>query len=212
MAKQEIPPGYVKAEAIGTYGPASWANVMYFDATPSDPTHPEDVATAVANTLHAFYSGLPLSRIQTAWLVNTYKVFYRADPTSAYSFTLADAIGGANVGEGQDAQVSYLINWTSGDARKGGKPRQYICGVSNSERADTARLTNACTAAFNTAITTWLASFPHVSGTAHVIDLVEMSFVSNKVDLAPPVARTVRAGHLNPIVASQRRRVDRLRI
>lgn len=212
MAKAMIPPGYVKAEAIGTYGPASWANVMYFDASPSDPTHPEDVATAMANALHAFYAGLPLSRIETAWLVQTYKVFYRADPSSAYSFTLADAIGGANVGEGQDAQVAYLINWVSGDARKGGKPRQYIPGIANSERADTARLTAACIAAFDTALTAWLAAFPFVHGTATIEGMVEMSFVNAKADLHPPIARPIRAGRLNPIVASQRRRVDRLRI
>jgi len=211
VAKHPIPPGYAKLDVVGFDGPATWTNVLYFDCSPSDPDVPGDVAVAVANAAHALYAGLPLADIQSAVQITGWKVVYRADPTSTYSFTVADAIVGANTGEGQDAQVAYLLNWVSGDARKGGKPRSYIPGVSNNARADTARLTSGVLSAFDAAIATWLASFPFTHGTATVTNFVEMSFVSAGVDLNPPIARPIVGGHLNPIVGTQRRRVDRLR-
>ena len=212
MPKQPIPPHYAKAQVFGRYEEATWANVLYFDASPSDPTHPFDAMAAVQAAVFDFYESVFSPLCSAAWSVDTTKIFYRADPTSSYSTTVADAIGGTGSGSGAPAQVAYLINWVSGDSRRGGKPRQYVPGVLDSALGGTTDLTSAACSAINTAIAEWLTDFPVSSGTGVCNGLVEMSFVSNKVDLSPPIARPIIAGTCNPILGTQRRRVDRQRV
>lgn len=212
MPKAQIPVGYSKAEAQGRYGPCTWANVMYFDTVPSDPGFPADVFAAVGHVVGTFYSTVfDLTIMPSNWTVDTCKVTYRADDTSIYTARVADAHVGTSGAAGQDAQVSYLINWITGDPRKGGKPRQYVCGVVDNAVLDPATLTAARVSGVNANLATWLGAFPYTSGTAHVAGLVEMSFRNDKAYIDPPFPRPVIGGVLSPIVATQRRRVDRLR-
>lgn len=212
MPKHPIPPGYAKAEVLGRYEEATWANVLYFDVSPSDPTHPFDAMAAVGLAVFDLYESVFSPACIAAWSVDTTKVIYRADPTSTYSTTIADAIGGTASGSGAPAQVAYLLNWVSGDARRGGKPRQYVPGVPDASLGGTTDLTAGAVAAMNSSIAEWLTDFPFVSGTGTCHGLVEMSFVNAKTDLDPPVARPIIAGSINPILGTQRRRVDRQRL
>lgn len=212
MAKAQIPIGYTKAEVLGTYGPTTWANVLYLDTSPSDPGDPVDVALAVSRALHALYNPYDASEWSVNWQVTTYKVLYRDAEDSSYRFTLADAIGGTDSGGDQDAQVAYLLNWASGDSRKGGKPRQYIPGVPTSSMLDSARLTSRVVDDLNTQMSNFLAGFPYNGDTTGVCQsLVEMSFVDGKADRVAPLAMPIVSGTINPVVATQRRRIDRLR-
>lgn len=213
MPKAPIPVGYTKVVGEGIFGPSTWANVFYLDTVASDPAHPTDAMLAAQAAIHAFYEIWHSAYGSGNWAVQTCKCFYRADPTSMYNVTVADAIAGTGSGDYEAAQVSYLVNWGSGDPRRGGKPRQYISGVPIAEMQDSARISSGALAALNAAIATWLGSFPFTHGaTGQCHGLVEMSFVSGKVDLNPPIARPILSGTVNPVVGTQRRRADRLRI
>jgi hypothetical protein len=212
VAKAQIPVGYSKAEVMGIYGPATWANVFYLDTSPSNPEDPADAAQAAYNAMHALYETFHSSEFSDQWQVTKQRITYRADEDSIYSFTIADAILGTHSGDAQDAQVAYLINWVSGDSRKGGKPRNYICGVPNASMLDSARLQPTVQATLNGFLSTWLGAFPYAGSSDGVAQgLVEMSFVTAGADEDPPIARPIVSGLFNTVVATQRRRVDRLR-
>jgi hypothetical protein len=212
VPKGPIPVGFSKVEAVGALGPATWANVFYVDTTPSDPSHPADAMAAAAHAIHQLYADLnTASAFPSVWSVARQRVTYRADPTSTYSATIADGMAGTSSAALQDAQVSFLLNWVSGDARKGGKPRQYLCGVPTSAMQDSARLTSSWISSWNGALATWFAAFPYIVATGHAQGIVEMSFVLDKVDRAEGFPIGIVAGTVNPVVATQRRRVDRLR-
>ena len=212
MPKQPIPANYARAIVKGLYGPATWANIMFFQIiTPAEGGNgltADDVGEAAI----ALYTGLDMGDLSDDWSVTTCKVLYR-DPEDTFvkSVTVADASGTNSSGD-QDAQVAYLINWVSDDARRGGKPRQYIPGVPFDRCTDSVFLDSSVQSNFNTAIASWIASLPAggwTNGTE--LAMVEMSFVDAGVDLDPPVGYPITGGHLNAAVATQRRRVDRLR-
>jgi hypothetical protein len=63
-------------------------------------------------------------------------------------------------------------------------------------------------AAINARLITWLEAGPLLT---IPLQLVEMSFRTEKADRAEAVTFPIIGGNINPVVATQRRRVDRLR-
>ena len=112
-------------------------------------------------------------------------------------------------GSGQDAQVALLVNWQVGDGRRGGKPRNYIPGVLDSVVADSARLDSTFVSTVSASINTWLTT---IAGETPNFALVDMSFRDAKAWRTNAVPFPIHGGNLNEVVATQRRRVDRLRI
>lgn len=211
-SKPPIPVGTAKAEALGTYGPAIWANVFYYAVGTWDPAHLDDAVALIAAAVHDFYATLDMSQLAVGWNVTTTKVAFRDAADSLYRATVADAQSGADGSGDEAAQVAYLVNYTTNDDRKGGKPRTYVCGVPKDSMADSARLTNSVLTGTNTALTTWLGSLAARShGTANGLSLLEMSFRSGNTWRDTAHTWPIRGVSLSPEVATQRRRVDRLR-
>ena len=212
MPRQPIPVNSAKAVVTGTFGPATWANILYFQVITAATGGEADTANDVAEGALDLYNKLGYSHFSSEWTVQTSKVLYRASSADyVRALTIADATGSAD-GPAQDAQVSYLINWLTGDVRRGGKPRTYIPGVPLAACADSANLTTDFLGAMNSGISDWQAELADGSLTnGSIIALVEMSFVSAGVDESPPFAYPVTGGRVNPVVATQRRRIDRLR-
>jgi hypothetical protein len=78
--------------------------------------------------------------------------------------------------------------------------------------ADTARIVPADVSSTNTNIAAWLSSLAGMShGTASNPQLEEVSFRDAKAWRTDAATWPVRGGALNPVVATQERRVDRLR-
>jgi hypothetical protein len=209
VAKAQIPVGYAKVEVTGTFGPATWANVFYVFIGETART-PGQVITDVVTFLNNLYdTAINLARLSPRWVHQYTTVTYRDAEDSIVRLRVADAQVGTASGGDQDAQVAYLINWATGDPRRGGKPRQYIVGVPDSAMLDSARLDNSLIASINAGIVSWL-----VSGLSlpTPMQLVEMSFRNDKADRLTAVDYPIIGGTVNPVVATQRRRVNRLRI
>ena len=212
MPKADIPDMSAEAVAVGAFGPTSWANVFYFDvaASPGDEGEiANDIGTAVKN----LYSTLDLGNFSINWVHKYTRVKFKpsAPSVAVKRVVVADNVGTDDSGD-QDAQVAYLINWVTGDVRRGGKPRTYIPGVPLSKCADSATIASGTVSSMTGNINAWLdtlgdGSLPN--GT--ICDLCEMSFIDGGTFRDPPVPFDISSGLLNSIVATQRRRVDRLR-
>lgn len=212
--KPPIPVGTAKVEALGNYGPATWANVFYFAVGTFDPAHLDDAATLLHNGVMDFYSNVfTYATFPPAWTITTTKVAFRDASDSLYRVTVADAHSGTHSTVGEPAQVCFLVNWTSNDPRRGGKPRTYVVGVPDGDMADSARIDPATLTAFNTQLLTWLNGLNALThGTASSLELLEMSFVDGGAYRTPEAhSWPIRGGSFSPEVATQRRRVDRLR-
>jgi hypothetical protein len=210
--KQQIPVGSAKAVPSGFYGPSTWANVMYFDIGDLDGHTPGEVIATVVQAVHEFYVACHLDDISDQWSHSFTTVTYRDAEDSIVRVRVADAQLGTDDNADQDAQVAYLINWSTGDPRRGGKPRQYIAGVPTNKMADVARVGGAVVTAVTASLITWLESLPTPAGARVVpLQMVEMSFRDSLAWRDTPVSFPIIGAALNPVVASQRRRVNRLR-
>ena len=212
--KAQIPVGTAKAETTGQYGPATWANVRYYVIGDTSGHTPGDVIQTVAQAEHEFYTvGFGTDEISSDMSVTFTTVTYRDAADSIIRLRVADAIAGANGSGDQEANVAYLVNWATGDPRRGGKPRSYVPGVADNRLVDSARIGPAVVTTINGRLVTWLASLPTPAGGRLVaLQLVEMSFTDGKAFRATPVTFPIIGGTLNNVVATQRRRVDRLRL
>ena len=212
MPKAEIPTGYAQAIANGTYGPTSWVNIMYFLVTPVGTPTLLEVAQDVGWAMEELYNKLGYAHFSANWTHSITKVLYRdSDTDFTRVVRVADAVGTDSSGD-QDAQVSYLLNWAAGDVRRGGKPRTYVTGVPMDACADSAKLTSTFLGAMNSGLVDWfteLAAGGAPSGTE--LNPVEMSFINAKADRTVPQPYLITSGNVNQVVATQRRRIDRLR-
>lgn len=208
MAKPLIPVGSAKVSVSGQYGPATWANVLYLDISAGSSTPGEVIAAAVAFIHDLYEVAITPASLSENWSITSQTVSYRDAEDSLVRVRVADALEGTVSGGAQDAQVAYLINWSTGDIRRGGKPRQYVPGVPDSQIADSARVRADVASSITGRLITWLESGP---GLTIPMQLVEMSFRNAKADRAAAVSFPIIGASLNPVVATQRRRVDRLR-
>lgn len=192
----------------GSYGPATWANVLYFLV--GDTTHtPGEVIAEIAAQMHSFYhDGFGLGNFSSSWSTNYCTITYRDAEDSIVRLRVSDAMAGIGDASGQDAQVAYLVNWSTGDIRRGGKPRQYVCGVPDDRIADSARLSPGTVTGITGLLLTWLAALP---GLTIPLELVEMSFRDGNAWRTAAAHYPIIGVSLNPVVATQRRRVNRLR-
>jgi len=212
MPKAPIPVNSVKVEAIGHYGPALWANVFYFELGAGPYTVPHVFADCAAAVKDFYASAMTLASFTTDWVVDYEKVTYRDASDSMQTTRVADGSAGSGTSPGQDAQCCLLINWATNDPRKGGKPRTYICGLADGVMADVAHITTGFQTGRAPLIASWLAALPGGPYANHVeMSLVDMSFRDAKAWRTDPVPFPIFAGSVNPVVATQRRRVDRLR-
>jgi hypothetical protein len=210
--KPEIPVHFAKVEAVGTDGPANWANVFYFGMLGTPSTAPVDCANAAAIAVGNFYDSVFADQCYAGWRVTTTKVTYRDADDSLVRFTVADAIVGGFGGNGEAAQVCYLVNWQTGDPRKGGKPRTYVAGVPEGAMLDSANLGSDTLTAINTGLSEWLTSNLSVtSGDQTGVELVDMSFRDGNAWRDAATWYPIFSGFCSPVVATQRRRIDRLR-
>ena len=197
-----------KAVASGSYGPTTWANVFWFLIGTT--THTPGVVIAdVATAVHDFYAtAIGLGFFNTSWHHQFTTVTYRDAADSLVRLRVADAQAGTEAANEQDAQVAYLINWATSDPRRGGKPRQYLSGVWDGAMQDPAQLTSSAQTTINATLLTWLAGLPSRSTP---MQLIEESFRNGNTFRDTATHFPILGGTINPVVATQRRRVDRLR-
>lgn len=197
----------------GLYGAASWENVLWFGVTDDNGNTDLQVAGDIGLSAVDLYNKMSLDRLSNDFSVTTCKVLYRPlTGDMVKSVTIADAVGTQDSGD-QAAQVAYLINWVTSDYRRGGKPRTYVCGVPDDGVTGTVGVDSGYLGAINSGLADWISAIADGSNNEQntQLELVEMSFRDAGSERETPVAFPVSGGILNPILATQRRRVDRLR-
>jgi hypothetical protein len=126
--------------------------------------------------------------------------------------TIVADVSGDGGTDDDPGQVAYLYNWSAGDARRGGKPRTYLPGVLDSDQTDEARIRGPVVTTRSSEANVYLAAANAASsGALTGLLMVEYSIVSANAYRLAAVTFTIEDGALSDIVATQRRRVDRLR-
>jgi hypothetical protein len=198
----------------GFYGEASWAVVHWFAMTWSIGP---DIAqlNAMVDLIAAKYAAKFVSGSDFTTAVSFTKVVANQtldDPPSRLRTVRVYDYAGGEAGSNESAQVCYLIDWQTSDGRRGGKPRSYIPGVLDawvdgeavinpSQVAELTAKANAYVAEVNA-----LTSDPYTG-----VEFIDASFVNLKDYRVAPVAFKILGGNCSNAVATQRRRVDRLR-
>jgi hypothetical protein len=212
VIKPPIPVGSAKVAVSGFVQASTWTNVYYFDIGDVGSHTPGEVISTLAETVHELYNTALKTYLSNLWSVAYSTISYRDATDSLIRLRVADAIVGSQDPGPEAAQVAMLIDWATGDPRRGGKPRQYIAGLAETALVDDARLTSTVIHDYNVALLAWLESLPTPAGGRLVpLQLVEMSFRNAKTWRDNAHSYPIIGVSINPVVATQRRRVNRLR-
>jgi hypothetical protein len=197
----------------GTLGPATWVVVHWAKALVGGPVTAGDLDTLNDDVQGHFNARFTPNLSSDLHYTTLSTHLYLSDGSIYRRVTIVDAIGGV-AQESEPAQVAFLIDWDTADARRGGKPRSYIPGVPEGSMGDSANVTPAARVAMSDAANGYRNDLnATVAGVLSIVEFVDMSFVLAKAWRAPKaLGIPIFAGHCSNVVATQRRRVDRLRV
>jgi hypothetical protein len=199
----------------GTLGPATWAVVHWFLVTQSGALVLANLNELVDDLGEIFAQRfINVGYVSSSCHFTRIKATLRdADGTSMYRTSRVADVAGTGSGDSEAAQVCVLIDWATGDPRRGGKPRSYLPGVTDESLSDSARLTPAAVVAFSSSAAVYITDcLALTEGTISNPEMVEMSFRNLNTWRAAAVAYPILGGAASDVVATQRRRVDRLRL
>lgn len=212
--KPPPPHDTVRLAYSGTLGPTTWAVIHWFATAYNMPVAAADLDTVTGDFFTAFGDNFVHVSDMTnrLHLTRVDAVYHLSDGTVRRRRHVGD-VSGNGASSGEEGQVAILINWDTGDPRRGGKPRSYIPGVAEDRVSDEASLTGGCVTSRTAACATYLTTTAAITtSTVTVVGMVDVSFV-NANDYRPSAVQyEIFGGTCNPIVATQRRRVDRLRV
>lgn len=206
----EPPDNSCRVVYSGTYLGTTWAVVHWLQLVLTGPPLPVDQDDLNTGLAIDFRENLFEPFCQTAChFTTTATTIYLPDEAKQRRVRVADAIG-TQSGDGLPAQVSLLIDWSTLDGRRGGKPRSYMPGASADLVTESYSVKASELAGLNGHVADYIAS---VNGELHGnitgCEFVEMSFVTGNAYRAGGVIFPISGGYVRPVLATQRRRVDR---
>lgn len=203
----------VRIAHSGTLGPATWTVVHWAKMLVGGPVTAGDLDLLVDDIENAFSVNFLPELSSDLHFTETAIHLYLSAGGIYRRVTIVDVIGGI-AQESEPAQVCFLIDWDTADARRGGKPRSYIPGVPELSMADSANVTAAKRVALTNAANGYRNALNViVAGALSVVEFVDMSFVNAKAWRSPKaLGIPIFAGHCSNVVGTQRRRIDRLRV
>lgn len=207
-------PGILRLAINYACPPAKATNVFHFLLVESGGISPSDVSTVVTAIESAWINDVWKGNAASQWHVVDYQAVYAEieGAPNVQRVHLADATAGTHGGGEDFANLAYLINWLTGDPRRGGKPRTYMPGVIDSTNADAANFGSGTVSGLATNIATFLSALSSItSGHLAVGGLVEYSTVNKGAYRTAGVYFPIASGTLNSVVGTQRRRVGRVR-
>jgi hypothetical protein len=193
--------------------PITGATVFYLSWQGTDPigsyadvaSFVGDIAALWATFIHhaEFASGVTYHTAKTEALDALSQLWRVSIPMSA------TGLGGS---ASKPGQVAYLVNFVTPDPRRGGKSRWYLPGVDDASLADIANLTTTARTNLNGYLATLISGLKALTPAfGSNVQLVEMSFYDQKAPRVVAHEYEIFTGTFNPVVATQRRRIDRLR-
>lgn len=198
----------------GIWGECFWANVFHA-------TVPDGVAAPTISELNTLTDAL--TEAFRATLLQGHPYIHQDVTHTRTKLKLIDGASttyrvlrpagnvGHDTGFPAAGQVCYLIDWQSVDPRRGGKPRTYLPGVSQDAIAGEATLTDAVVTGLSADANDFHDAVNGLSIQTHSLHMVEMSFFNAGAPRLIGVGYEIIGGNCSNVVATQRRRVDRLR-
>jgi len=214
MAGVFLGDNHMRFAVEGEYGPTTWANVFGFTVPGGITTPSYSDVTTLGAAIYGVYRDYLLQAGYMHSGVHTTQWHLKLIDGGSNTFRVSASVSDAGTGSGsaEPGQVAYLIDWITTDPRRGGKARTYLPGVISSALGDVANLTPTAITDLTTRANNFHNHANALTITGQPLHFVEMSCFDGKAPRAACVGYEILAGKSSNAVATQRRRVDRLRI
>jgi hypothetical protein len=197
-----------------TSGVTAGATVFYLTWQGNDPVASYgDAQDFVQDIADAWTTFIHTARFHNSLTYHTCKTELLDALSALWRVSLPMTAQGTDNGDECMGQVAYLVNFVTPDPRRGGKSRWYLPGMPRAAIADIANVKDAYRTALDADLVTLINALKGLTPAfGSNVQLVEMSFYNNGAPRLPAHAYEIFTGTVNPVVATQRRRVDRLRV
>jgi hypothetical protein len=119
-------------------------NIMHVKYSGSAPSNAD--AVAIASSLATIWGSDIAPFLNHAVIMHEVEVTDLTSPTSAYG-AFTTAVGGGTSGPGQESGAAFMADWEISTRYRGGHPRSYFIGISDSDMADASHITSGAVAA-----------------------------------------------------------------
>lgn len=200
------PNGSVRAIWSGSYLESAWSTGMWLLTTGTPGAG--DLSALATDLYGAFQTTFlgPLSS-SCSLLECTVHYFNAGEELTASSSAVHT---GGDESEIIAVNTASVISWTISTRYRGGKPRNYLCGVSQAALGGTRQFTDGYVASQTTHAATFLSTVNGLApGSIETVTLGVVHFFRHGAALAPPTFDPFIAGKAQKRVCSQRRRSAR---
>jgi hypothetical protein len=198
-----------------TDGVAKAVNVLHFQLAETGGITDGNLLSMADFLEKAFINNIWKIQATIHWTVTGYDVLYAhiESQPNVYRTKAADAIAGQSNDTNDYASTAFLINWSTGDPRRGGKPRTYLAGVGQASDADSANISNTYRNNINTGIGNFFTAIAgHAEANLHLTNFIDYSTVNKGAYRLSGVVFPISGGTCNSVIGNQRRRVARVRL
>ena len=211
MATRRGPDNTVRISVEGTYNGAKWANVFYVLLTTSSVPSQANLDTWTLAFGNALGNNLKAKQGASLQYTTARSTFFVPGGTVMQSVQALSIAGTQSSGFDAPAQAAICISWLSGVYWRGGKPRNYACGLRTFDFQNAVSLTATAIAnwksnadAFRTAVNALTAGA--ITGTSFGF----VSFRSGNADRTPPLFFPISESRIHNRIDTQRRRLGRV--
>lgn len=195
----------------GTFGSASWANVMWLYLTGSGEIVHDDLLDLAGGASTA-YSDNFMPLLSSASTLKACQTVLYFDGDVFDAIVPVSVPGSAVLTQNFPANVSLCISWKIASHYRGGHPRTYLCGHGTPQQASTTQWTTTYADAAVSAATGFHNDLEGLGPIGSGITTVEhgiISFQSAGSWRSPPIFRRINDAVVDQRMDTQRRRLGR---
>lgn len=167
---------------------------------------------ALAAALHqAYANNFPVALMSSWELERTRITWFPDDPNQVVFGEHQETVAGSVVGTNfTPANVAVVLSWQSNVYWRGGKPRTYLCGIPQTDVADSQRLTQAAQTSFSNRATNFRSEInAFTNGDWSRVTHGFVSFRTKKEERPNPLFFASTGSTVGARLDSQRRRLGR---
>lgn len=212
MPALEPVPGVAKVTFRGSFGVATWANILHIarpgEASGIDPaawTAAE--ATGAAAIMRARWAARFAPQVNVSVTLTSTEVVDLTDDEGEVGSDLTN-VSGTLAGTQCPAQVSCCVSWREALHYRGGHPRTYLPPPTTSQLSSGTLWTTAYQSAVETAMNAVITDLAAASGTfPDGLKLVAVHRTRAHATLQPPLVKIITAAVVDNRIDTQRRRL-----
>jgi len=207
--RPRLPADAMRISLEGTYGDATWANILHLQTINNGAPTVADMQTVLTDVADAFHGNVMPFFSSALELTQAKGVLILSGSTEQVG-VVSTTLAGSETGVGMPASTAVALSWSISAYYRGGKPRTYVCGVTEDIVQTVRTIKAASGASIAAGAATFIDDVNAITTTSiTAVELGTYSFASGNAWRGTPLFRAYTGVIVHDRLDSQRRRLGK---